>query len=140
MFTHARVLLISNDEMEASALEGILSEHVVLIRVRDFSEMQTALGKGSYDALFCGWSFHRGTWNDALKQVQRRCPDLPVIIYSRAGGAREWLEVIEAGAFDLLTAPYLKRHVLPVLEHAVVSHEARRLHNNTASYASEMTN
>ena len=139
MLTCAKVLLISG-ETEANVLEGVLSEHVALRSVRDFSELQTALGEGAYDALICGWSFHRGTWNDALKQVQQRCPDLPVIVISRTGGEREWLQVIEAGGFDLLTAPYLKGHVLPVLEHAVISHEARRLYSNTASCSREMTN
>ena len=140
MPTYPKVLLISDDEMEASVLEGILTEHVVLRNVRDLAELQTALGKGSYDALFCGWSFRHNTWSDTLKQIQQRCPDLPVIVFSRTAGEREWLQVIEAGGFDLLTAPYLMRHVLPVLQHAVVSHEARRMHHNAASYSSEVMN
>lgn len=133
MLTCARVLLVNCADVEARVLEGILREHVSLQSVQDISELQVALGEGTYDVLFCGWSFHRGTWRDALKQVQQRCPNLPVIIFSRAGSEWEWIEVIEAGAFDLLTAPYLKRHVLPVLEHAVV---ARRLQSKIGSYSS----
>ena len=139
MVTCAKVLLISSDEMETSVLEGILSEHVALKSVRDLSELRTVLEEEDigYDALFCGWSFHRGTWKEALKQVQQRCPNLPVIIFSHSAGEREWLEVMEAGGFDLLTGPYLKHHVLPLVEHAVVSHEARRLHNSAAPYPSD---
>ena len=133
MLSCARVLLISSNEVEASALEGILREEASLQSVRNISELQAALAKGGYDAVFCGWSFQRGTWLDALKEAQQRRPNLPVIIFSRTGGEREWLEVIEAGAFDLLTAPYVKRHVLPVLEHAVL---AGRLPNNNGSYSS----
>jgi DNA-binding NtrC family response regulator len=73
-----------------------------------------------------GWSFHKGTWNDALEQVRQRSPNLPVIVFCRSGGEQEWVEVLEAGGFDLLVPPYQKDTVLPVLEHAVVSHDARR--------------
>jgi hypothetical protein len=39
--------------------------------------------------------------------------------------------VLQAGAFDLLVAPYLERTVLPVLEQAVASYEARRWRSAT---------
>ena len=131
MVNHVKVLLLSNNRTEASALEGILSEHVILKSVGNLLELQNVLEGGGYDAVFCGWSFHQGTWNDALDEIRQRCPDLPVIIFCRTGGEREWVEALEAGAFDLLVAPYMKRNVLPLLEHAVASHEARRLHNAT---------
>ncbi len=129
MADYANVLLISSDEGETVALERILSEHVNLCSVQSLSELQEVLESGGYDAVFCGWSFHQGTWNAALERVQQRCPDLPVIIFSRMGGEKEWVEALEAGAFDLLVAPYQKRNVLPLLEHAVVSHDARRSRN-----------
>jgi DNA-binding NtrC family response regulator len=128
MLSYAKVLMICSDEREKRTLEGVLNDHVILRTVADLGELQSVLEGGSYDALLCGWSFHRGTWNDALKQVQERCPDLPVIIFSGVGGEREWLQVLEAGGFDLLVAPFIRRTVLPVLEQAVYSHDARRLH------------
>ena len=127
MISHPSILLLSSDETETTVLEGILSEHVLLRRVQNLSELQATLEGGRYDAVFCGWSFHQGTWNDALGQVRQRCPDLPVIIFCRLGGEIEWVEALEAGAFDLLVAPYQKRKVLPLLEHAVASYEGRRL-------------
>lgn len=138
MLTNAKVILVSSDETEASGLERILREHAALSCVQDFSELQAALGKDTYDALLCGWSFHKGTWLNAVKEMQKRCPSLPVIILSRKGGEQEWFEVIEAGAFDLLTVPYMEQQVLPVLEHAVV---ARRALVSSAVYSpSEMVN
>ena len=128
MLTYPKVLLLSSDETETSVMEKILSEHVILRSIGDLAELRNHLD-GAYDALFCGWSFQKGGWNEALKQVRKRCPDLPVVIFSRVGGEQEWVEALEAGAFDLLVAPYLKRNVLPLLEHAVASHEARRWHN-----------
>ncbi len=126
---HPKILLLSGDAAETNLLERILGEHVNLHSIRTLLELQTVLEDGGYDALFCGWSFHQDTWNAALEWVQQRCPDLPVVIFSRAGGEREWIEVIKAGGFDLLVAPYLARTVIPVLEHAVASYQARRAHN-----------
>jgi DNA-binding NtrC family response regulator len=128
MFASPKVLLLSSEEEERETLEKVLGEHVILRSVQDLSGLQSALEGETYDALFCGWSFQMGDWNLALKQARQQNPDLPVIILSRTGSEAEWVKVVEAGAFDLLVAPYQKRTVLPVLEHAVASYEARRFH------------
>ena len=124
-----KVLFIRSDELDSSVLEGILREHVMLHRAADLLELKSHLEAGSYDVVFCGWSNPSGTWIDALEHVLQRYPDLPVVIFSRTAGEREWVEVLEAGAFDLLAAPYQKAEVLAVLEQAVASYAARRLYN-----------
>lgn len=129
MLVPPKVVLLSSDEMESKLWQDLLREHVILKRVKNLPELESTLADGDYDALFCGWSFHTGTWSDVLRQVQQRCPDLPVVIFCRTGGEDEWVRVMEAGAFDLLVAPYQKRTVLPVLQHAIASYEGRRLHS-----------
>lgn len=131
MFERPKVLLLSSEDEERKTWEQILSEHVTVKSVLDLPELQAALESETYNALFCGWSFHLGDWNLALKKASQQYPDLPVIIFSRTGGEAEWVKVVEAGAFDLLVAPYQKRTVLPVLEQAVASNEARHLHSWT---------
>ena len=64
---------------------------------------------------------------DALEEVQACYPVLLTIVLCRAGGEHEWTEVLEAGAFDLLTAPHRECAVLSVLEHAVASRDARAI-------------
>ena len=124
------VILVSDDPAEAFVFEGILGEDTVLKSVQDLPELHDDLGDGiHYDAVLCAWFTRNGTWKDALGQVLQRCPDLPVVVFHRTGTEREWLEVLEAGAFDLLTAPYVEHTVLPVLEQAGASSRARRLRN-----------
>src|SRR4029077_13857302 len=94
-------------------------------------ELEVALENGSYDAIFCGWSFHKGVRDAVLQMMWQRSPDLPVIVFCGTGGEQEWIEVLEAGGFDLLVPPYQESTVLPVLEHAIVSHEARRFRRNS---------
>ena len=122
-----QILLLSSNPAETLVLELILSKHVVLKIVQNLSELQKVLEESSYDAALCGWSLQPGTWEKALKQVQQYNPDLPVIIFRQTGDERDWVKVLEAGAFDLLQAPYEERTIRAALEHAVASSEARRL-------------
>ena len=130
MLSWPKVLLLSSDDAETQNWEEVFREHATMRRVRTLNELQDHLQDDRYDALFCGWSFHTGTWNQALEHVQQSCPDLPVVVFSGTGDEREWVRVLQAGAFDLLVAPYQKRTVLPVLEQAIISHEARRYHHD----------
>jgi DNA-binding response OmpR family regulator len=123
MLRNPQVLLLSS-ETEPTVLEQLLSEHVALTPVKSLSEMVSLLENRDYDALFCAWSFHTGTWNDALEEVRKLHSDLPVIIFSSSAEEREWLRVLEAGAFDLLVPPFQDRALLAVLEQASASRDA----------------
>ena len=80
-----KVLLLSSDEAEARKWEEMLREHAILRIARNLDELRSNLEGDVYDALFCSWSFHMGTWHDALGQVHLRCRDLPVVIFSGTG-------------------------------------------------------
>lgn len=129
MLEHPKVLLLCSDEAETSVLQGILSEHVILTCARNLTEMQGLLKGGGYDALFCDWAFHMGTWKDVLEEVQQRHPNLPVIILPRTAGEQEWAEVLKAEAFDLLVPPCRERADLGVVEQAGASRNARSWRN-----------
>lgn len=130
MMRPLNVVLLSADEPENTDLQRILGEYAVLTPVNSLAQLQSVLKFGEYDAVFCEWSYHEGTWKTALNRLRQRCPDVPVIVFCGTGGEREWAEVLEAGAFDLLSLPYRHDRVIPLLEHAVASHEARRMHSN----------
>ncbi|MGH9783734.1 MAG: response regulator, partial [Terriglobia bacterium] len=125
MLRYPNVLLFSNDEVETTVLQQLLSDHAVVTPVRNESELAPLLEQDGYDALFWSWSLRAGTWSDALQTVRRFRPDLPVIILSTAAEERAWIRALDAGAFDLLVAPYEQRQILAVLEQASASHDAR---------------
>ena len=125
MMAYPRVLLLTTDEPEAAQLSALLSEYVTLARAHDLRELGTLLETGQYDALFCDWSSYSVAWDEVLQEVRERYPDLPVIVLSRTAAEREWLEVMEAGAFDLLAPPYREHNLLAVLEQAAASRQAR---------------
>jgi len=78
-------------------------------------------GGSSFDAFLCDWCYQGGTWRSALETIRRQAPQLPVIVVCRTGGEQEWIEVLQAGAFDMICAPFSSEAVLSVLEHAAAS-------------------
>ncbi|OFW12908.1 MAG: hypothetical protein A3H27_07825 [Acidobacteria bacterium RIFCSPLOWO2_02_FULL_59_13] len=127
MLMTPKVLLLTNDDTEAFSLLEILGNYAFLVHARDISEVKSRLEENSCDVLLCAWSFYQPNWDGALQEVRERDPDLPVIVLSRTGGEREWIEVIEAGAFDLLAVPWQESTFRAVVGQAVVSHDARRV-------------
>ena len=127
MLQYPRVLLLCSDEHQAVRLEELIEDHANLTRARDLDELSALLATACFKAVFCAWSFYGGTWRNTLLEALRFQPDLPVLVLSSTGGEREWIEVLEAGAFDLLVPPYNKNTVLAVLEQAIASHDARTL-------------
>ena len=132
------VLLLVCDTDERAILQKVLEPHAELTCVCTPQEMAEQLEQASYDALFCARSLSVGSWREVLEGVRQFYPHLPVIIVSRTADEEEWLEVLEAGAFELLSPPYYERVLLSVLEHAVVSHEARVLRGKTSPQESKV--
>jgi len=124
MLRNPKVLLLSNDETETAVLEQLLNEHVAVTPVNNLSELGALLENSDYDALFCAGSPDTGICNDALEEVRNVLPDLPVILLSSSAEQREWLQALDAGAFDVLVPPYQERALLAVLEQASASREA----------------
>lgn len=117
------IAFLTDNEGLVAALENLLREHVVLTRIGTIQELRGHETIRHFDALFCDWSFGTGVWQGALQEVRADCPDLPVVVLSRNGGEKEWVEVIETGAFDLLALPFAKESVLPALEQATASRQ-----------------
>jgi DNA-binding NtrC family response regulator len=120
-----RVVLLGNGGGEMSALKGVLAQHTIFTRVRDIPQALDVLAAGDYDALFCGWVLHSNTWREALKEIRKHYPDLPVVVVYHAAEEKDWCEVLDAGAFDLLAPPYEESMVLAILEDAILAQEAR---------------
>lgn len=124
-----KVILLSASRTETDALRIILEDHVRLTTVNSFLALIFHLNRDDYDAIFCGQSCRGRDWEAIMVKLQQQRPELPVIVFGDKRELNEWEQVIEAGAFDLIEAPYRSGAVLPVLEHAVASREARRWHH-----------
>ncbi|OFV95297.1 MAG: hypothetical protein A3H94_05670 [Acidobacteria bacterium RIFCSPLOWO2_02_FULL_60_20] len=119
------VLLLAAEGWDMPDLPHWLFQYSKLTRLQTLGELRDLLRNGEYDALFCAESLRSETWRTVVAEVHKLSPGLPVIIVSRNGGEKEWLEVLAAGAFDLLVPPYGQRQVLSLLEHAASSRMAK---------------
>ena len=118
------VLLLGSAETETGAVMDILAEHANLTLVRSLTELKERRAEKEYDALFCGSSFHQARWRDAVQVIRIIVGgDLPVIFLSRTADEKEWMEVFQAGGFDLLALPYNESQTLAALVQAVESHQ-----------------
>jgi FixJ family two-component response regulator len=83
----------------------------------------------AYAAVFCNWDCADGTWRDVLSKLKELNLQTPLVVLSRCGCEKEWVEVLEAGAFDFLVPPYTSAQILAVLEHAIASSQPRMEHS-----------
>ena len=135
-----QVLMLSGPESEcAISLEQVLAPHVEVTTAHSLAECVRQLERrgssrakqelwhaakkeeelSGFDAFLCEWCYQGGTWKEAVELLHRRAPELPVIVVCRTGGESEWVEVLEAGAFDLISAPFSEQEVLSALERAI---------------------
>jgi DNA-binding NtrC family response regulator len=126
MLKYPHVALLTEEEVQATHLGRLLREHVMLWHAASVRELEEYLRNRDIDVLLCNWRFQNGTWKMAVEKMQAKRPDLPVIVLSQVAGEKEWVEVIEAGGFDLLVPPYWQRPMLAALEQATASREARK--------------
>jgi DNA-binding NtrC family response regulator len=126
--TIPKVLFIASNSNGAEAA-GILAQFASVPRVLT---VPTALPKEeteAYDAVFCNWDCADGTWRDVLSKLKELNLQIPFVVLSRCGCEKEWVEVLEAGAFDFLVPPYTSSQILAVLEHALASSQPSIAHS-----------
>jgi len=117
---YPNILLVGSDP-DGSLLGEMLTHYAAVTRVEGISEALANLETKDYDVLFCQWEIAEESWKSILQEIQKRGREMPVIVFSHCGGEREWTQVLEAGAFDLLVPPYRSYQILTVLEHALAS-------------------
>lgn len=89
----------------------------------NLDEAMQALRKGDFDAVFSAWEFAGGRWPELMTALKEANIRVPAIVYYHCAGEREWMQALEAGAFDLLAPPFDKYKLSVVLEHARASRE-----------------
>lgn len=119
-----KVLLLSSHEPSTQQLREILDQHVLLATAWTREELFHLVLAERYDAFLCDKDFCRGDCQEFCHDIKDLAPNIPTIVVSRFAEEKEWAEVLKAGCFDLLVAPYSARSVLAVVEHAVASGEA----------------
>ena len=106
MLTEARVLLITRTEAECRNLERVLGEYVILRTACDLRDLEAQLQSDNYDAVFCGWSFHQGSWEMALERLESTSLRYRVVVFCHADGEEECAEAAQTGSLGSLVSPF----------------------------------
>ncbi len=111
-----RVLAITASEDDYVLLRHIFSHsNWELQRAATCGEGLDALGKEIIPVVLCDCELPDGDWRTVLGTVARRRGAARLIVTSSSQDDRLWAEVLEAGAYDLLTKPYDRGEVVRVV-------------------------
>ncbi len=124
----AAVLLHEQEEPMASLLPGLSELGVKTVRARTCAEAARLLaGAPGPQLLFCDAVLPDGTWADALNLASRAAVPVNVIIVARFVNIRFYVEVIERGAFDFITPPFVLTDLCHVVRCAATNLADRRV-------------
>lgn len=61
-------------------------------------------------------------WRTTIKTLQQCAPRAGVLAYSEIAGEHQWLDALDAGAFDFVCKPFRRRELHWIVESALKSH------------------
>lgn len=119
-----RVLLVDHDASEIVATRFLLARVVearfIVDEAGSLSAAVQRLAKGDIDIVLLDSTLPDSDGLEALRTLQSRCPDTPVIILASAGD-RQWVsKALEMGAKDCIVRDNVSSYLLAriILRHA----------------------
>ena len=115
----SQVLCVCRHKDDARKLSLMLNAlPVALEHARTLAQARAKLLNTDYDVVLTESSFPGGTWLDVLHLVREAPRDVRVIVTDPQADARLWAEVLNLGAFDLLTQPFEEHEVQRIVRNA----------------------
>lgn len=115
----SRILCISGHPEDARKLSEMLHAlPLVLDHAGSVRQARAQLQLKEYDAVLTEAALPDGNWLDVLHLVRENPRDMPVIVTDAKADTRLWAEVLNLGAYDLLTQPYYEPEVRRILYNA----------------------
>ncbi len=115
----SRILCISGHPDDARRLSEMLHAlPLVLDQVGSVQQARAQLQVHEYDAVLTEATLPDGKWLDVLHLVRESPREMAVIVTDPKADTRLWAEILNLGAFDLLTQPYHEPEVRRILYNA----------------------
>jgi DNA-binding NtrC family response regulator len=115
----SRVLCISGHPRNARTLSQMLdSLPLSFDQAETLEQARTRLAQRRYDAVLTESSLPDGNWRDVLRIVGEGSGDTKLIVMDPHADARLWSEVLNLGAYDLMTQPFYQPEVQRILINA----------------------
>ena len=101
-----------------------------ITRVWEISKLEGELQKPVWDLVLCDYYLPGFNGADAIRIIQKKRPDLPIILVSGMVGDEKAVEVMKLGARDYILKDNLNR-LIPAVKREVYDFKLRQTHVNT---------
>lgn len=130
----AKILLVLTPPRRARLLPLLDGQTLEIEWVVGFQDAVRKLSEGGpYDLLLVDAELPDGSWRNLMLFVQNSGMISEMIICSARPDQGLWADVIQCGAYDLITEPYADQEVHRIIENALESHYMRRFIQSTAA-------
>ena len=114
----SRILFVSGHPDDARRLSRMLhSLPLAVEHVKTLQQAHARLKQDEYAVILTEVSLPDGKWLDVLN-LARKFPPLEVIVTDRQADAQFWSQILNLGAYDLLTQPFAEPEVRRILYNA----------------------
>jgi DNA-binding NtrC family response regulator len=121
----SRILFISGRTEDAQRLSHMLrSLPLVLTHVSSLWQARARLQTEEFDLILTEAALPDGNWVDALHLAREIPREIQVIVTDPQADARFWAEVLNLGAYDLVTQPFYEPEVRRILYNACTKWDA----------------
>ena len=123
-----KILVVDDDAAHRLMLEAVLeSEGYEVYQADDGETAIESVEAEFYDLILMDIRMARMSGIDALKEIKKISPGVPVLIMTAFASIETAVEAVKSGAYDYITKPLdtekLKRSIAAELEHSDLRHE-----------------
>jgi two-component system response regulator AtoC len=134
----AKILVVDDDPSMAEMLDAYLrSRSFASSFVTSADQAFEALGEKDFDVVVTDLNMRGTSGLDLCTRVVENRPDIPVIVITAFGSLETAIQLVRAGAFDILTKPFELEEILISIERALqqkaLREEVKRLKEIVAS-------
>jgi DNA-binding NtrC family response regulator len=133
----AENILIVDDELDMLELLELIILDKTPYQVSTTNnplEALQLLGEKPFDLLITDLRMPAMGGLEVIREVRGRYPDLPVIVITAYGSSESAEEAVRAGAYDYITKPFRKEHILISIDRAM---EWRKMKTELAALKSQ---
>jgi two-component system repressor protein LuxO len=92
----------------------------------NFRDAQEKLLRQNCDLVFADAELPGGSWQRLLETAVKSGKNCEVIVCSRCGDEQLWAEVLQCGAYDMISEPFEGTEIARIARYALDSHYLRR--------------
>ena len=121
-------MIIMARECRLPLLEALESCGIEVLPVCDCSEARRMLEiQPEMQVVLTDVALPDGDWREVLQIVAHSRPNIEVVVSSRLGDHKLWIDVLEQGAYDVLAEPYEREEVRRIVGAAAARSYKRSL-------------